>query len=162
MRWNELLDEDILSGSDCLCHMGNRWFWRVQGVGYDHFSAVDGRVSNATDLDAKILHWCLSPDRHGSLFHSGPHISRCAVLKLRDYPFELVQFSCAKCLRSGRYKRSSLIEKYTDNILLPDLRSYIAGGCERILNSARTDPWSISYPGLLRGGSSNLMIWRYV
>ena len=83
-------------------------------------------------------------------------------MKLRDYPFEMVQFSCAKCLRSGRYKKSTLIGKYTADIPLPDLRSLIADDCERMLNKAGTDPCAISYPGLLGGGSSNLMIWRYV
>ena len=83
-------------------------------------------------------------------------------MKLRDYPFEVVQFSCGKCLRNGRYKKSALIEKYTADIPLPDLRSHIAGDCERMLNKAVTDPCAISYPGLLGGGSSNLTIWRCV
>ena len=51
-------------------------------------------------------------------------------MKLRDYPFEVVQFSCGKCLRNGRYKKSALIEKYTADITLPDLRSHIAGDYE--------------------------------
>ena len=101
-------------------------------------------------MDAKILYWCLSPDRHGSLFHNGPHISKCAVLKLRDYPNQMVQFSCAKCLRSGRYKKSTLIEKYTADIPLPDLRNHIASDCERMLNKAGTDPCGISYPELMK------------
>jgi hypothetical protein len=67
-------------------------------------------------------------------------------MKLRDYPFEMVQFSCAKCLRSGRYKKSSLIEKYTADIPLPDLRSHIAGDCERMLNKAGTDLKRVSFP----------------
>jgi len=71
-------------------------------------------------------------------------------MKLRDYPFEMVQFSCGKCLRNGRYKKSTLIEKYTAGIPLPDLRSHIAGACERMLNKAGTDPCSISYPDLLK------------
>ena len=61
-------------------------------------------------------------------------------MKLRDYPFEVVQFSCGKCLRNGRYKNSALIEKYTADIALPDLRTNIACDCERMLNKAGTDP----------------------
>ena len=53
-------------------------------------------------------------------------------MKLRDYPFEVVQFSCGKCLRNGRYKKSGLIEKYTADIPLPDLRSHIAHYDQRI------------------------------
>ena len=83
-------------------------------------------------------------------------------MKLRDYPCKMVQFSCGKCLCNGKYKKSALIEKYTSDIPLPDLRSHIAGDCERMLNKAGTNPCAISYPGLLGGGSSNLMIWRYV
>jgi hypothetical protein len=83
-------------------------------------------------------------------------------MKLRDYPFEIVQFSCAKCLRSGRYKKSTLIKKHFADIPLRDVRSHIAGDCERMLNKAGTNPCTNSYPGLLGGGSSNLMIWRYI
>ena len=71
-------------------------------------------------------------------------------MKLRDYPFEMVQLSCAKCLRSGRHKKSSPIYKYTADIPLPDLRSHIAGDCERMLNKAGTNLCAISYPGLLK------------
>ena len=71
-------------------------------------------------------------------------------MKLRDYPFEMVQFSCAKCLRSGRYKKSTLIDKYTADIPLPDLRNHIASDCERMLNKAGTDPCGISYPELMK------------
>ena len=60
-------------------------------------------------------------------------------MKLRDYPFEVVQFSCGKCLRNGRYKKSALIEKYTADIPLPDLRSHIADACERVVNKAGID-----------------------
>jgi len=72
-----------------------------------------------------------------------------SIMKLRDYPFEMVQFSCAKCLRSGRYKKSTLIEKYTADIPLPDLRSHIADDCERMLNEVGIDPYAISYQELL-------------
>ena len=71
-------------------------------------------------------------------------------MEVRDYPLEVVQFSCGKCLRNGRYKKSTLIDKYTADIPLPDLRSHIAGGCERMQNKAGTDPRSISYTDLLK------------
>ena len=54
-------------------------------------------------------------------------------MKLRDYPFEMVQFSCGKCLRNGRYKKSALTEKYTADIPLPDLRTHIAQDCQRLI-----------------------------
>ena len=71
-------------------------------------------------------------------------------MKLRDYPFEVVQFSCGKCLRNGRYKKSALIEKYTADIPLPDLRSHMAQNCQPMKKTAGTDPWGISYPDLLK------------
>ena len=71
-------------------------------------------------------------------------------MKLRDYPFEVVQFSRRKCLRNGRYKKSALIEKYTGDIALPDLRSHIAHDCQRMMTTAGTDPYAISYPDLLK------------
>ena len=69
-------------------------------------------------------------------------------MKLRDYPFEVVQFSCGKCLRNGRYKKSALIEKYTADIPLPDLRSHIAHDCERMMTTA--------------GHESNKRYWYYL
>ena len=55
-------------------------------------------------------------------------------MRLRNYPFGVVQFSCGKCLRTGRYKKSALIEKYTADIPLPDLRSHIAHEYKKIFN----------------------------
>ena len=57
-------------------------------------------------------------------------------MKLRDYPFEVVQYSCGKCLRNGRYKKSVLIEKYTADIPLPDLRAHIARDCQKMMTTA--------------------------
>ena len=71
-------------------------------------------------------------------------------MKLRDYPFEVVQFSCGKCLRNSKYKKSSLIEKYTADIPLPDLRSHIAHDCQRLTTTAGTDPCGILYLDLLK------------
>ena len=47
-------------------------------------------------------------------------------LQLREYPSELVRLSCAKCGRSGQYRKENLIERYGADIRLPDLRQEIA------------------------------------
>jgi len=47
-------------------------------------------------------------------------------LQLREYPGDLVRLSCAKCGRSGQYRKQSLIERYGADIRLPDLREEIA------------------------------------
>ena len=71
-------------------------------------------------------------------------------MKLRDYLFEVGQFSYGKCVRNGRYKKSALVEKYTADIPRPVLRSHIAHDCERMIETARTDPCAISYSDLLK------------
>jgi len=47
-------------------------------------------------------------------------------LQLRDYPSDIVRLSCAKCGRSGQYRKRKLIERYGADIRLPDLREEIA------------------------------------
>jgi hypothetical protein len=47
-------------------------------------------------------------------------------LQLRDYPGDIVRLSCAKCGRSGLYRKQNLIERYGADIRLPDLREEIA------------------------------------
>ena len=54
-------------------------------------------------------------------------------MEVRDYAFEVVQFSCGKCLRNGRNKISALTEKYTVDIPLPDLRTHIAHDCQPMM-----------------------------
>jgi hypothetical protein len=51
-------------------------------------------------------------------------------LALRDYPAEMVRLACAKCGRSGQYRKQTLIERYGADIRLPDLREEISK-CER-------------------------------
>jgi len=51
-------------------------------------------------------------------------------LQLRDYPGDIVRLSCAKCGRSGQYRKRNLIERYGADARLPDLREEIAQ-CER-------------------------------
>jgi hypothetical protein len=43
-------------------------------------------------------------------------------LKLREYPANMVRLACAKCGRTGQYRKEALIEKYGADIPLPDLR----------------------------------------
>ena len=52
-------------------------------------------------------------------------------LQLLDYPGDMVRLSCEKCGRSGQYRKQKLIERYSANIRLPDLREEIAQ-CRRV------------------------------
>jgi len=45
---------------------------------------------------------------------------------LADYPHDIVHFACERCHRSGRYRKAGLIEQYSDDVTLPDLRHLIA------------------------------------
>jgi hypothetical protein len=47
-------------------------------------------------------------------------------LQLLDYPGDMVRLSCEKCGRSGQYRKQKLIERYSANFRLPDLREEIA------------------------------------
>src|SRR5262245_23160119 len=47
-------------------------------------------------------------------------------LRLHEYPAEVVRLSCAKCGRSGQYRKQNLVERYGADIRLPDLREEIA------------------------------------
>jgi hypothetical protein len=47
-------------------------------------------------------------------------------LQLSEYPGDMVRLSCAKCGRSGQYRKQKLIEHYGADMRLPDLREEIA------------------------------------
>jgi hypothetical protein len=51
-------------------------------------------------------------------------------LQLSEYPTELMRLSCAKCGRSGQYRKQNLIDRFGPHIPLPDLRDEISQ-CER-------------------------------
>ena len=47
-------------------------------------------------------------------------------LQLREYPGDIIRLSCAKCRRSGQYRKQKLIDRYGADMRLPDLREEIA------------------------------------
>jgi hypothetical protein len=51
-------------------------------------------------------------------------------LTLSEFPGDIVRMLCAKCGRTGQYRKQNLIERYGADIRLPDLREEIAQ-CER-------------------------------
>ena len=51
-------------------------------------------------------------------------------LTIKDFPTDRIEVECKKCGRKGRYRKTSLIEKYGSDIVLPDLLALIAGDCE--------------------------------
>ena len=53
-------------------------------------------------------------------------VAMTGSLTLHEYPGEMVRLSCAKCGRSGQYRKQTLIERYGADIRLPDMREEIA------------------------------------
>jgi len=71
-------------------------------------------------------------------------------MRLADYPFDVVNVSCGKCDRRGRYKKQTLIERFGGAIAVPDLRWKIAADCSKAIDRQfGTDPCGIVYPDLL-------------
>ena len=48
-------------------------------------------------------------------------------LSLAEYPAAMVRLKCAKCGRSGQYRKATLIEKHGRDIALPDLLHLVVG-----------------------------------
>ena len=51
-------------------------------------------------------------------------------LTIKDFPTDRIEVECKKCGRHGRYRKTTLIEKYGSDIVLPDLLGLIASDCE--------------------------------
>ena len=71
-------------------------------------------------------------------------------MRLADYPLDVVNVSCGKCDRRGRYKKQTLIERFGGAITVSDLRWKIAADCPKAIDrQLGTDPCGIVYPDLL-------------
>ncbi len=51
-------------------------------------------------------------------------------LTIKDFPTDRIEVECKKSGRKGRYRKTSLIEKYGSDIVLTDLLALIADDCE--------------------------------
>ena len=73
-------------------------------------------------------------------------------MRLADYPLDVVNVSCGKCDRRGRYKKQTLIERFGGAITVSDLRWKIAADCPKAIDrQLGTDTCGIVYPDLLDG-----------
>ena len=50
---------------------------------------------------------------------------------IRDFPTDPIEVAYKKCGRNGRYRKAALIEKYGNDIRLPDLLASLAGDCDK-------------------------------
>jgi hypothetical protein len=61
-----------------------------------------------------------------------------------------IEVECKKCGRNGRYREAALIEKYDNDIVLPDLLALIAGDCDERTSLGNQGCGAI-YPALGHG-----------
>ena len=66
-----------------------------------------------------------------------------------------IEGECKKCGRNGRYREAALIEKYDNDIVLPDLLALIAGDCDKRTTLGNQGCGAI-YPALGRVQKRNL------
>ena len=55
---------------------------------------------------------------------------RNGSLTITDHPTDPIEFDYQKSGRHGRYRQATLIEKYGDDTVLPDLLALLASDCE--------------------------------
>jgi len=68
-------------------------------------------------------------------------------LSLAEYPAAMVRLKCAKCGRSGQYRKATLIEEYGRDIPLPDLLHLVGASCPK-MDKLGNDPCGVSYEDL--------------
>lgn len=56
----------------------------------------------------------------------------------------MVRLKCAKCGRSGQYRKTTLIEKYERDIPLPDLLHFVGASCPK-MDALGNDPCGAHY-----------------
>jgi len=84
-------------------------------------------------IDARVILYH-RPMPHGSL-------------TLAEYPDAMVRLKCEKCGRSGQYRKSTLIKKYSRDIPLPELLRFVAGDCPKMAMRGN-DPCGVRYRDL--------------
>ena len=72
-------------------------------------------------------------------------MSRNSVLTLRTYPSALIHIACLKCRRAGQYSRSSLLQRFSDDMAMTDLLDALTS-CP--LWDDASDPCQMHYPDL--------------
>jgi hypothetical protein len=75
-------------------------------------------------------------------------------LTIRDFPTDPIEVECKMCGRNGRYRKAGLIEKYGNNIRLPDLLALLAGDCDKRTALGNQGCGAI-YPALSRAQKRN-------
>jgi hypothetical protein len=69
------------------------------------------------------------------------------ALTVFTYPLDHIKLACRKCGRSGRYKRSTLVDMFGADEVMPEVLSRLAT-CDKRGNAS--DPCQVCYPDLAR------------
>jgi hypothetical protein len=69
------------------------------------------------------------------------------ALTVASYPHDPIKIACRKCGRSGRYKRSTLVEMFGADQVMPEVLSRLAA-CDKRGNAS--DPCQVIFPDLAR------------
>jgi hypothetical protein len=68
-------------------------------------------------------------------------------LSLGEYPAAMVRVSCAKCGRSGQYRKTTLIQLYGCDLPLPDLLHLVGASCPK-MDKLGNEPCGVHYRDL--------------
>ena len=72
---------------------------------------------------------------------------RRGALLIKDHPLNVIEIACEKCNRRGRYRRSSLLEKYGPTMVLPDILAELSANCD-LRDSVGNEGCGAYYPAL--------------
>ncbi len=70
-------------------------------------------------------------------------------MKAKDYPFNSVRVSCAKCDRQGRYSRAAFVELVGPETMLPDALARISADCPQRQTTLAYDQCMAFYADLI-------------
>ena len=76
------------------------------------------------------------------------------TLTIGDFPADPIEVECKRCGRKGRYRKAALIEKYGNDIRLPDLLASLAGDCDK-RGALGNQGCGAIYPALSRAQKRN-------
>ncbi len=70
-------------------------------------------------------------------------------MKAKDYPFNSVRVSCAKCDRQGRYSHAAFVELVGPETMLPDALERISADCPQRHTTLAYDQCMALYADLI-------------
>jgi hypothetical protein len=75
-------------------------------------------------------------------------VARSDVLRLRDYPGDVVRIECRYCPRAGRYSLAGLVARFGPAAGLPEVLAALSVDYERRADWRITGPCGAGFPDL--------------